>query len=220
VKESVCIPVEDLSRVRGLPADSPERRHVADCPRCRARMLALAEFERPTLVLPREADEAGAGERLDAFIDRLGGGAAKPAPRPPMPWWQRLFEPAMRPALAALVVVIAAGSFWAVTRPLHRQELRGDAESAPALAAAVATPDGWELAWAATGGADAYEVLFFGADLRESARVSGLHETHLLLRREALPAGVEPGKPCFWQVVALRAGDPLARSRTTPLRLR
>ena len=219
MKESVCIPVEELSRVRELPADAPERRHVDDCPRCRARMSALAEFEQPTLVLPHEADEFGAGQRLDGFIDQLCGGPAHPARRLRVQGWRGLFAPAMRPALAALVVVLTAGGFWAVTRPHHRQELRGEADEALSLTEAMATPAGWELAWAGPSGADEFEVTFFGGDLRETARVTGLHEPRLTLRRGALPRGVAPGAECFWQVVALRAGDPLARSKTTPLRL-
>jgi len=87
VKDSRCIEVEALARVRDLPAGSPERRHVEECPRCRAALLALAEFEREVGDLPAEADAPGANARLSAAIDSLTSAAPlAAAPRRAEPW--------------------------------------------------------------------------------------------------------------------------------------
>ena len=54
--------------------------------------------------------DGGADVRVPASarVDRRGGGA---------PWWQALFAPSLRPALAIAVLVVVAGAAWLALRP-------------------------------------------------------------------------------------------------------
>lgn len=70
---ATCPPIKDLPRIAVLPASDPARSHVAACPRCRARLLAMAAFGGEPRELPGSKPEE-ARERLDAFLDREFGG--------------------------------------------------------------------------------------------------------------------------------------------------
>jgi len=80
-----CIPLEELARVASLPATDSARRHLDTCPRCRARLTLVRDFESPRdgLQLP---DEAAADARMLETIASLTGiasssPAASSAPR-------------------------------------------------------------------------------------------------------------------------------------------
>jgi hypothetical protein len=211
VTESRCIEVEALARVRDLPAASPERRHVETCPRCRAALLALAEFEREVGELPAEADAAGANARLSEVIDSLTSAApTAPALRRAEPGWlRRLFAPpAMRYAAGFAVVAIVAASAWIVARgPSGNGERLERGTAGPDGAASVrATDSGWEIAWPAVEGAESYDVVFLSTDLREMARIPDVHATRLALGRDALPSGVTPGSSLLVEIDARSGG--------------
>ncbi len=210
--DSRCIPVEELARVRGLPEDAPERAHIVSCPRCRATLLALAEFERADENLPAAAGAPRAHERLDRAIASLTAEPAASASGPAGGWLRRLFAPpAMRFATGfAALAVIAAGA-WLATRPATERSapaervVRGEA---PGTGAVVRTlDDGWVVTWAPVEGADGYDVVFLDRDdLREVARVEGVREARLELRRAALPAGISPGESLLVEVDAMTGG--------------
>jgi hypothetical protein len=211
VTESRCIELEALARVRDLPAGSPERRHVEECPRCRAALLALAEFEREAGGLPAEADAPGANARLSAVIDSLTSAApVAAAPKRTEPGWlHRLFAPpAMRYATGFAVVAIVAASAWIVARgPAGNEERLQRGVTGPDGAASIrATESGWEIAWPAVEGAESYDVVFLSPDLREVARVPDLHAAPLVLRRDALPSGVTPGASLLVEIDARSGG--------------
>lgn len=225
--ESRCIPMEQLARVRELPAGSAERAHVDACPRCRARLVALAEFERTDVALPREAGAEHAIARLDAEIEALTSAPAVAARAPEGPGWlMRLFAPpAVRfaGAFAALVLVAAAG--WLVMRPAGEslvpgeRVVRGDGAvpGAPSLASVA---DGWEITWPAVAGAESYDVVFLDAELRELGRVTGVTGTMLSLRRGALPAGISPGTTLLIEIDARAGGGVLEMTTPIPVTLR
>jgi hypothetical protein len=223
VTEPRCIPIEELARVRELPADAPERVHAAECPRCRAALLALAEFERQDVTLPAEAGAERARARLDAAIESL----TSPAPAAAAPgrgraarepgWLARLLAPpALRWASAFAVLAVVAASAWFAVRgpaahaPRGGRVVRGEAAEASPLSVR-ATGAGWELAWSPVAGADSYDLVFLDSDLREVARLTGLREARIVLSRESLPPGVAPGVPMLVEVDA-RAGGDVVRS--------
>lgn len=222
MSESGCIPVESLARVRDLPAGAAERRHAEHCPRCRAALLALAEFERGAGSLPVEADAAGANARLDAVIESLTApGTAAPVPRRGGPGWLRelLAPPALRFAAGLAVVAIVAASAWLLARgPLERLE-RGDSAGAgaPVVRALGA---GWELSWPEVEGAEAYDVVFLSPDLRVLGRVRDVRGPRLALAPGSLPEGVAPGAPVLVEIAARAGGAVLRVSAPAPIELK
>jgi hypothetical protein len=227
VTESRCIPIEELARVRDLPAGSPEREHADRCPRCRAALLALAEFERADESLPEEAGAARAHARLDAVIESLvtpEPATAAPATAPPRregPGWlaRLLAPPAMRWAAGvAALAIVAAGAWYSGRGPADRLE-RGEGRAAGAVSVR-ASGDDWMLAWTAVEGADAYDVVFLSVDLRELSRVTDVREPRLALSRGSLPAGVAPGVPLLVEVDARQGGEVLSISPPSAIELR
>ncbi|MCC6350821.1 MAG: hypothetical protein IT347_14635 [Candidatus Eisenbacteria bacterium] len=222
-----CVPIEELARVRDLPEGSPERAHAETCPRCRAALLAIAEFEREGDALPAEAGAGPARVRLDAVIESLTGDTPQrilptraTAGRDGAGWLARLFAPpAVRFAGAFAALAIVAASLWLTTRgPADRLE-RG--ASAPTSAASVSvTPAGWRLSWPAVAGAESYDVVFLSADLREVGRVRDVRANELLIARDALPPGVAPGIPLLVEIDALNGGRILGMSEPVPVEFR
>lgn len=228
-----CIPVEELARVRDLPAGSPEREHLESCPGCRARLLALAEFERTDVALPREAGAGQAHAKLDAVIESLTAAPAPPRPvRERSGWLRRLFAPpAMRYATAFAVLAVVAAAAWLVSRPPGapiapggrvvpgERLVRGETVTAGA-ATVRATADGWELAWPRVEGAESYDVVFLDAELREVGRIAEVRGTSVRLVRDALPAGVVAGAPLLVEIDALAGGGVFEFSTPVPVTLR
>ncbi len=144
----------------------------------------------------------------------------RPAPRRAGPGWlARLFSPpALRFAGGIAVLAIVAASAWLLARgPSERLE-RG--ATRPANAAVVRAFDGgWRVTWPAVAGADAYDVVFLSADLRELARVRDVRDTQLTLHRDALPAGIVPGTPLLVEVDARNGGQLLQLTDPTPVTL-
>lgn len=226
--EARCIPVEELGRVRDLPADAPERRHAEHCPRCHARLLALAEFERES-VLPAAAGASAAHARLDAAIDAMLGPDATPAParrtRTPEPGWlARLFAPpAVRFAGAfATLALVAAAAWWFGRAPeppapaTVRMERGGDAAAGAAHVRRVG--GGWEVAWAPVADAQRYDVVVLDANLRELARVDAGAATRWRLERATLPEGLAPGTTLLVEIDAFTADGTATPSLPAPIR--
>lgn len=225
--DSRCIPIDELARVRELPAGSPERVHAEGCSRCRAALLALAEFERADEALPAEAGADRARARLDAVIESLATGEpALPGASPASPrregpgWLARLFAPpALRFATAFAVVAVVAASAWMLARGPADRLQRGESVSAGA-ASVRAVDGGWRLSWPPVEGADAYDVVFLSADLRVVARVADVRATELALPGDALPAGVAPGVPLLVEIDARSGGAILQVSAPAAIELK
>lgn len=223
--ESRCIPVVELARVRDLPADAPERVHAESCPRCRAALLAVAEFERADEALPAEAGAARAHARLDSVIESLT--TAEPAVTAPVAaprregpgWLARLLTPPVYRFAAgfAVVAIVSAASWFASRGPAERLERGGT--GTVAAATVHAADGGWLLRWPAVEGADAYDVVFLAVDLREVARVANVRETLLALKRGELPAGVAPGMPLLVEIDARSGGTILEVSAPAAIEL-
>ncbi len=224
-----CIEAEDLERVMGLGAEDPRRKHLDDCPRCRALMAAYSDFLKPARALPG-ADLQDADARLKSSFDReiaREGRASRPATRrmrwsPPRP-----FGPtALWPVWAAAAAVIVVGVLYVVHQVgpgPDRLVLRGAPQGSSRPAALVLYPPksvagGLELRWRSAPGADTYQVRLFGSDLSERARLGPFADTAVVLRPAELASGIAPGTLLLWRVVALHAGDEIATSPVGQLR--
>lgn len=221
-----CIPIEALGRVAALPAGHPERAHLDDCARCRSLLAMLTEFETPARA-PEGARFADADAALRATIAGLAA-EGEPDPAPPVAarasraadrggWLARLLPVAPLPRFAAAFAALAVVALAALLlgRGPANEPLR-DATPGAGAAFTVAEPraiaGGVELAWTAVPGADRYRVVFLDAALDPVARADAGAATRLVLRADALPAGLAHGAAVGWQVEALAGNDLRATS--------
>ena len=232
--------IEDLGEIAALPVDDARRRAVEATPRGRALMAAYREFL--IAEAPPGSNPEVAAARLDAFIAReieghraVDARLALGADTRSEAWTTRLIRallgPALRPAFAAVVLLVVAGGAWLALRPSHpgmpagTPVYRGSEQTPDALPtlqlerARTGADGALQLAWAAVPGATGYRLRFFGADLSDAARVDTGASTRWTLRREALPAGLSRGASMLWQVEALRDGDVIAASPSVALTL-
>src|SRR4051812_47241466 len=74
-----CIDEQELGDVLALPQSDPQRRHVDECPRCRALAVSYRDFLDPA---SEEALSYGSAEdrQLTEFRERLTGSAPTPDP--------------------------------------------------------------------------------------------------------------------------------------------
>jgi len=225
---------EEFARLLALSPDHPDRRRVEDDPRFDSWRRMLRAFE------TGEAQELSASELRDAdrslalrlereigvaadprAVRAAGGDAARTEARRsrearPGAGWSWLF-PRWAPAMALAAVAVVAGGVWINSARQTERVVRGEAGALTLTQREIR--GGRELTWSAVPGADEYRVVFFGSDLRERARVEHLTAPALVLRPEALPSGLERGAEVAAQVTALRAGNPVAESRTITLTL-
>jgi hypothetical protein len=217
-----CFSAEELARVLEVDPGDPRRRHLDECPRCRARLRAFQTFMAPPDV-PEGADPRDAQRRLDAVVDALGKEPARPRAvrgRSSLPEW--LTGPVWRPALAAAAVLVVASVLVATLTPRRELVLRGlpgdGARAELRLEAARVTGVGTELRWSPVPGEVRYRVDLFGSDLREIARLAPTPETRLVVTRSMVPDGVVAGTTLLWRVTALTDSGLVAVSPVGSLR--
>jgi len=206
-----CYPMDELDRVAALPAGDPRLAHLADCPRCRARLASYRSFVRATVAAGADPDDAEP-RLMQAFIRAI---ATTPRVRPRR---LRLAKgSAWRPAFALAGVLVAVVGLWRfgeTRRPGAAEPpvLRGEAAAVPAplpLAVRVLADGRLLLAWRRQPAAEQYRVALHGADLAEAARVEAGNDTTVSVSR---------GAARFWRVIALRGGDEIGSSALAPLR--
>jgi hypothetical protein len=208
---------ETLAEAEGRPLDDPTRRHLEDCPRCQARLLAYRRFVVEPADLPAE-DRAAARVRLQAALraemeqSHVAGRAPTARARRSWlaTWWRGL---PLRPAYAvaaALVGVLAISLgpvLWRqAPETLRQAELTGSVE----LLAPVAEGDSLALRWRASPGADAYRVTFYTVDLQPIEPPAVRQDTVLRVPVASLRRG--GGAWTYVRVTALREGDAIADS--------
>lgn len=220
----------DLDALAAMPAD--DARLAALPPHERARIAAYREFLREPSDLPA-AQLADADARLgEALDDAMGVGAAAPSPRiatrdvggsiaERLAGW---FTPASGPVWAVAALLMLSVGLWNVSRgpvPAPREPvMRGAEGDAIAVEHDVVGEGQIELDWRGGGIGVTYEVRWFdAAGLEERGRTELGPRTRLRLRHNRLPEGLRSGDQVVYQVVALRDGDEIARSRSTSLRL-
>ncbi len=237
---SSCIPSEEIGRVAGLPLDSPERVHAANCPRCRASLATYLEFMGDGTVPAGAMPGAAEAMLRAAFREAAAAGAGVPAPPSPAPVPAPQATPArsraadsgflatlraiLRPAVLvpAVVGIVAIGIYAGYDRyrMTHAPDaLRGAESTGKAGAAAIevesahAVESGIEMRWRAVPGATSYGVTILGDGLGDLARVATQGETVRLVRWEEMKSRPRPGATIGWQVSAFRDGAAIARSR-------
>lgn len=221
-----CIDEQALGDVLALPESDPRRRHVDECPRCRALAVSYRQFLEPS---SEEAASFGTAEdrRLTDFRERLTGVAAAPsAPMPdakaraaapaPRSWSDRLFAPALRPVWALVAIAIAFGVMQLAPKSPHRSATAPVLRGGSAHELATATPsyaaNGVTLAWSANPEADQYQLRFFSSALTEIGRRDLGRDTSVTLAIADLPAAYAGGETILWRVVALKGGDEIETS--------
>jgi hypothetical protein len=220
---TTCPPLESFAELLRLDAQDPRRRHLEQCPRCRARMMAFRSFMEMEPA-PVGADREDARRRLVAAIRRETlRSVGRAGPRRSI-WQRRLPWPVWKPALglvaAALLIVVllrAAGD----RGPQAPLMLRGanPTEAVARVPAATWAADGSAvLRWPAVPAADGYRVLVFDQDLQEIARLDAAGDTSLVLSPARLAALAPSGAALFWRVAALRQGDQISLSPPATLR--
>ncbi len=229
-----CYELDDLESLLALDPDDPRRGHLERCPRCRARLLVYEEFIGDRSV-PPGADTSDAAVRLRWAFDeerdrRIESGAPR---RSPWAWLSARLRPrALRPAWALAAILIAAGALYAglelrATREapdlLRRQPAPGLSSRSPArieLRVPSIGPGGAvTLRWHPFPQADSYRVHLMDADLADFARLGPVADTTLFLSPDAMPGGIHSGAVVGWEVAALRAGQEIARSGVSTIRL-
>ena len=155
---------------------------------------------------PGTLDRGDRGDRGHGWLTSLREFWRQPAPR--AAW-----------SLAAAVLLVATAT-WIVMRRPARETLRS---APPTEQLVIGEPrlqdQSLELSWTAVPGADAYRLVFFGSDLTEIASVNDLVAPAYVLERSALPSGLAPAQEVMTQVIAMRTGEPLAKSRPRSIRV-
>jgi len=220
-----CYQVEALEDIAGLREGDPRLTHLADCPRCRARLAQYRSFM--AAEAPPGADPDDAQRRLAEVVAVSGQAQAndgRTGGRGGLLSWLSL--PALRPALALAVVLVVALGIWRVAdlagpREGAERVLRGEGprqgEAFEPMAVGALPGGRVRLSWRAVEGADSYVVVLHAGDLAETARLDPVTGTELDLDPGRLEAHGAGRQPVSWTVVALSGGDPIARSLAAPL---
>jgi len=231
---------DEFARLVVLPEDHPDRRRWQGSAVFESRLrlhdrfvagdatsldaVSRADAERELgariareLVAEHPPREPGHGERARERVLDLRAGGRRRSPGPD--GRTRAHGRGAILALAAVLVVVAAAT-WVVVRPPERRVVRSVTTTERlALAAPRVTAGGIALEWTAVPEADHYDVVFYGSDLNEIARVKDLATPRLVLGPGALPAGLSHGQDVLAGVIATRAGDTIAASKTRGLRV-
>jgi len=228
-----CLSVEELDGVLGLDSAHPRRRHLESCPRCGARLLVYREFIEDLSPAPGSDTRDAAVRLRQAFDEELGrgpireGAGARPASLR-AGWFRSL---TMKPAWALGVVLLVAGAYYA---GLHYRSTREASDLLRSTPPPGAVPDGGriellaprivpggeiEMRWNAVPNADSYRVRLIGADLADLAHFEPVPDTWLSLRPDQIPRNLSSGEVIGWEVVALRAGQEIARSPVSTIRI-
>lgn len=224
-----CYEIEDLDDLIAASARGEPPAHLGTCPKCRALLASYRVFVAPPDV-PAGGNLRVAAERLR--LEVLAGfppGTAQEAPSGTAPArrpWLRLVLPGaalgrpwLRPVWAAGLVAMVAVVFWQLgqdsNRDLPSHVLRGEqggrSEAVQVLAPTPQAGGGVTLAWQAAPAADAYDVVFYRADLSETGR-RRIDGASLLTLSAAELNTLTGGGAAYWQIIALKSGAEIGRS--------
>lgn len=223
-----CFSIERLGELIDLPEEDPRRRHLGECPRCRALFAAYAEFRDPGTDFPAD-DVADAEKRMREALRRAIEGpveAGKGPARTPFPGRKerprlvRFLRPAALIAAGLLIVVVGyrvVEQRGADDGPLVLRGAREEAEAPVAsgieLEQPVTLPDrGVELRWVSHEETGAYRVHLYTAGIEEITPARDVTEARLVVRPGEIARGLAPGTVLLWRVAALREGDEVALS--------
>lgn len=217
-----CFQAEELSDILDLEEADPRRRHLDECPRCRALLSEYRDFLKPPQEMPGTNLE-DAGSRLREVLEReiREGEPSSPVKRIIE---SRTFRMVMAVA-ATICVIIIAYSFKEDRPPesdgiVLREEPGAGREDEIALRPVQPLSEGAvKLSWRTAAGADAFKVYFFSAELEELAVLGPQTESSIVLQPGEIPGLPGSGTLLLWRVGALKEGDEIASSPLGTLRL-
>jgi hypothetical protein len=219
MNEEHCFGTEDLDALLSMPKDDPRHRHLESCSACRSQLAAYRRYLDPD-GLPTAARQAEAHQELQRFIEEQIGveeTATTAAPSDPFSlkrFLTLLRGPALRPALAMVIVLTAVTILWSSRESLSPERRSGIVREFPdsgagdtALMPVGVIQDGAGLlSWQAVAEADAYRVQILSADLTLLEEIEAGDRLSLLRELSSTDAFG------FWRVIAQKQGDEIARS--------
>ncbi len=216
-----------LDELLALPEGDPRRERALADPAVRALYDSYRTFmAADTTGVPGldRADDALARLRgamiMDGGADVRVPASARVDSRGDTPWWRALFAPALRPALAFAVLVVAAGAAWFAMRPGTPEGvvvLRGNRGGDLQLLPARGTERGVQLTWRRVPEADRYEVVFYTSQLTQIATLGETADTTALVPRSMRTMLQRGGTEVLYRVVARSAGDEIEHSPVSTL---
>jgi len=221
-----CFEIEDLGGVIASIHGGRRPEHLDACPRCRALLASYRAFIDPPDV-PEGSDVRAARNMQVPGLPKYQESPSKEsdlrdtAPRKPR---LRFGLPWLRPIWAVGAVALLVLVFRQVGIETHKNEpshvLRGDSQGTATvvemLSPVRSTDGGLVLTWRPVPEADAYAVVFYATDLKETGRKRASGEARLVLPPDETPSSASQG-PVYWRVIALKAGSEIARSAPRPL---
>ncbi len=220
--------LRQLDELLALPAGDPRREEALRDPALRALHDSYVAF------LAADASGVPGLDRAEDALARLrgavimDGGEPRPVPASARtivaaartPWWQALFAPALRPALAFVVLLVAAGALWTTLRPPARPNvvvLRGGRSGELVVVSARPSERGVQLVWRRVAEADRYEVVFYTSQLTQIATLGETADTTALVPRSMRTMLQRGGTEVLFRVIARAAGDEIEHSPVATL---
>lgn len=235
-----CFDVDQLEMLLQLPIDDPRRLHLEECPRCRSLLVSYQAFLDP----PDEPEGAylqDAHLRLRTALRReiLGEAPGEETEETSAEEWerpekergpglivrflQRLWEPPLRPALAAAAVLVVAFGLYRTldfgSPPGGPTVLRGGSEgrvdAGVREASRILENGRVQLTWGAGMAVDSYLVRFYDAELSELLLLNAGRDTALVLDPAVHPVLVQAldKGPVYWRVTAVQGGDEVSHTK-------
>jgi len=144
-----------------------------------------------------------------------------PLPSRKRVWWGARLGPVY--ALFGIGIVLGIVWLWLVMWSVRHDAARVPGphrrDGAVTLHAPKAGPDRVLLTWEPFAGADRYAVAFYASDRAEIVPPLYVATPTLTLESASLPHGLLHGAGVFYQVVALRGSEPIAKSDVKMVRV-
>lgn len=229
-----CYRAEEIAEIAGLKAHDERRRHLDDCPRCRALLASFGEFVTPPAV-PVGANLPDAERRLQVALEReiLGPGLPdRPDPiaepgggsgflgRLRALWESPAWKPALGLAGAAALIAVMVTVWMPSGTDDGPVVLRGQDPGA----LVVHPPERLgtntiRMSWTPVEGADRYAVQILDPRGQVALSFEAGTDTFLVLTTSDLARIATTGRSVPWRLAAFHGLDPVTSSRAQTLRL-
>lgn len=208
MKPDDCPDYETLAISNRLPAGDARRAHLDGCAICRAKVAALAEFERDAGASAADDDAMAELSRRRVRDGLVPGEPPRVVPLRRAAWPGRVL------AFAALFVAVFGA--WFAMRANHPPQMRATDE-APWRPSVERAGREVVLRWSARAQADDYRLRFYDESLTRLGEIDAGVRLEWRLDRDSLPGGVRARAV---EVTVMHGGDSLAVSRIVSLPVR